>query len=55
VAWLAGEHATVKPETDLALSLVLQCHAPWLAGELACWRWRAGMRDRLARGAAAEP
>ena len=55
VAWLAGEHATVKSETDLALSLVLQRHAPWLAGELACWRWRAGVRDRLAPGAAAEP
>ena len=55
VAWLAGEHATVKPETDLALSLVLQRHAPWLTGELACWRWRAGVQDRLAPGAAAEP
>ena len=47
-AWLAGEHATVKRETDLALSLALRRHAPWLAGELACWRWRAGVRDRLA-------
>jgi DNA-binding CsgD family transcriptional regulator len=54
-AWLAGEHATVKQETDAALSLALQRHAPWLAGELACWRWRAGVRDRIAQGAAAEP
>ena len=54
-AWLAGEHATVKRETDPALSLALQRNAPWLAGELACWRWRAGVRDRLEPGAAAEP
>ena len=54
-AWLAGEHATVKRETDVALSLALQRHMPWLAGELACWRWRAGVRDRFAPGAAAEP
>jgi DNA-binding CsgD family transcriptional regulator/tetratricopeptide (TPR) repeat protein len=55
VAWLAGERATVKRETDLALSLALKLNAPWLAGELACWRWRAGLRDRLEPGAAAEP
>ena len=54
-AWLAGEPATVEQETGLALSLALQRHTPWLAGELACWRWRAGVRDRLAAGAAAEP
>ena len=54
-AWLAGEHATVKRETDVALSLALRRHMPWLAGELACWRWRGGVRDRFAPGAAAEP
>ena len=26
-----------------------------MVGELACWRWRAGLRDRLPPGAAAEP
>ena len=54
-AWLAGEHATVAQETDAALSLALQRQVPWVVGELACWRWRAGLRDRLAPGAAAEP
>ena len=26
-----------------------------VAGELACWRWRAGVRDRLAPAAVAKP
>jgi DNA-binding CsgD family transcriptional regulator len=54
-AWVAGDHAAVLRETEGALSLARQRHQPWLVGELACWRWRAGVRDRVARGAAAEP
>ncbi len=54
-AWLAGETTAVEHETDAALSLALQRQAPWVVGELACWRWRAGLRDRLPPGAAAEP
>ena len=54
-AWLAGDTTAVEQETEAALSLALQRQAPWVVGELACWRWRAGLRDRLARGAAAEP
>ena len=54
-AWLAGDTAAVEQETDAALSLALQRQAPWVVGELACWRWRAGLRDRLPPGAAAEP
>ena len=54
-AWLAGETAAVGQETEAALSLALRRQAPWVVGELACWRWRAGLRDRLGPGAAAEP
>jgi DNA-binding CsgD family transcriptional regulator/tetratricopeptide (TPR) repeat protein len=54
-AWLAGETAAVGQETDAALSLALRRQAPWVVGELACWRWRAGLRDRIEPGAAAEP
>jgi DNA-binding CsgD family transcriptional regulator len=54
-AWLAGETAAVGQETDAALSLALRRQAPWVVGELACWRWRAALRDRLAPGAMAEP
>jgi hypothetical protein len=54
-AWLVGETTAVEQETDAALALALECQAPWVVGELACWRWRAGVRDRLPPGAAAEP
>jgi ATP/maltotriose-dependent transcriptional regulator MalT len=54
-AWLAGETGAVEQETGAALSLALQSHVPWVVGELACWRWRAGVDDKLPRGAAAEP
>lgn len=54
-AWLAGDHRAVARETDGALSLALRCHAPWEIGELACWRRRAGIRDRLSAEAVAEP
>ena len=54
-AWLAGEPAAVGRETDAALSLALRRQAPWVVGELASWRWRAGLRDRLGPGAAAKP
>jgi DNA-binding CsgD family transcriptional regulator len=54
-AWLARETSAIAHETDEALSLALQRQTPWTVGELACWRWRAGIRDRLAPGAAAKP
>jgi len=44
-AWLAGEPERVERETGPALRLALERRAPWVAGELACWRWRAGIRD----------
>jgi DNA-binding CsgD family transcriptional regulator/tetratricopeptide (TPR) repeat protein len=54
-AWLAGDDATAVAETEAAFQLAQQHHAPWVVGELACWRWRAGVRDTLAPGAVAEP
>jgi DNA-binding CsgD family transcriptional regulator/tetratricopeptide (TPR) repeat protein len=54
-AWLAGDNASVAEATDAALDLALHCRAPWVAGELAYWRWQAGLRDELPAGAAAEP
>ncbi len=54
-AWLAGDHATVKQETDPALSLALKRQAPWLVGELSYWRGLAGVKDDLSQGAAAGP
>jgi ATP/maltotriose-dependent transcriptional regulator MalT len=54
-AWLTGDNATVEQVTDAALALARDCRAPWVAGELAYWRWQAGMRDELPAAAVAEP
>jgi DNA-binding CsgD family transcriptional regulator len=42
-AWLAGEPERIALETDAAFVLALERNAGWLVGELACWRWRAGL------------
>src|SRR5262249_12846797 len=55
LAWLTGDHAAVGRVTDAALELALDRRAPWEAGELACWRRRAGLRDDLPADAVAEP
>ena len=36
--------------TDAALALALERNAPWVAGELAYWRWQAGIREELPAG-----
>jgi len=54
-AWLEGRPERVAGETDAALELALRRSAPWVAGELAVWRWRAGIDDDLAAGALAAP
>jgi DNA-binding CsgD family transcriptional regulator len=42
-AWLEGRPAAVGPETETAFNLALELGAPRSIGELACWRWRAGL------------
>jgi DNA-binding CsgD family transcriptional regulator len=44
-AWLAGLHNRVAAETQAAYELALERRSPWLAGELACWRRRASVRE----------
>jgi DNA-binding CsgD family transcriptional regulator/tetratricopeptide (TPR) repeat protein len=51
-AWLAGRQAIVLQETDAALELALRREARWVIGELAFWRWRAGIKEALPPGAA---
>jgi DNA-binding CsgD family transcriptional regulator/tetratricopeptide (TPR) repeat protein len=41
-AWLAGDCARTLAEAEAAYPLAIQKRHPWLAGELAFWRWRAG-------------
>src|SRR5262249_23379156 len=53
--WLEGRHAEVAAATSAALERALERRVPWVAGELACWRRRAGDPAGLPDGAAAEP
>jgi DNA-binding CsgD family transcriptional regulator len=46
-AWLEGRTDAVLEATDGALALALQRDAPWIVGELACWRRRAGVHETL--------
>ena len=48
VAWLAGRPEIVAAETEAAFDLAVRRRSPWLTGELACWRRRAGVRDPAA-------
>jgi ATP/maltotriose-dependent transcriptional regulator MalT len=55
LAWLAGANAIVKRVTDPALTLAVERKAEWVVGELAYWRWQAGVHDDLPTGLLAEP
>jgi len=55
LAWLGGDTAAVKHVTTAALMMAIDRRAPWVAGELAYWRWRAGVDDDLPAGLVAEP
>jgi DNA-binding CsgD family transcriptional regulator/tetratricopeptide (TPR) repeat protein len=54
-AWLAGDNGDVERQTDSALALGLRRQSRWVVGELACWRWRVGLHDKLPPGSAAAP
>jgi DNA-binding CsgD family transcriptional regulator len=54
-AWLAGRLDQVSEEADAALEMARAAEEPWIAGDLALWRMRAGLRDTLAADAMAEP
>ncbi len=54
-AWLQARSADTAQATASALELAVKRDDPWAVGELASWRWRAGLRDELPAGAAAEP
>jgi DNA-binding CsgD family transcriptional regulator/tetratricopeptide (TPR) repeat protein len=46
-AWLEGRADAVVESTEAALALAVLRRAPWIVGELACWRRRAGVREEL--------
>jgi DNA-binding CsgD family transcriptional regulator len=53
-AWLEPRQEAVASETGAALDLAVRRRAPWAAGELACWRRRAGVAETI-DGSVAEP
>jgi DNA-binding CsgD family transcriptional regulator/tetratricopeptide (TPR) repeat protein len=46
-AWLEGRVDAVAELTEAALALAVRRGAPWIVGELACWRRRAGLCEKL--------
>lgn len=55
VAWLEGKLDVVAAETGAAFELAVQHSTPWMLGELACWRWRAGVEEDACLDGVAEP
>ena len=51
-AWLQGEPEKIGSATEEAFDLAVERAAAWPLGELACWRWRAGLLDEPPPGAA---
>ena len=47
-AWLEGRPEAVAGETDMAWRLSTGQGRVWTTGELAVWRWRAGINDVIA-------
>jgi DNA-binding CsgD family transcriptional regulator/tetratricopeptide (TPR) repeat protein len=43
-AWLKGDYPRVFEETNTAYEIAVSKKHPWVAGELAFWRWRSGER-----------
>jgi DNA-binding CsgD family transcriptional regulator/tetratricopeptide (TPR) repeat protein len=44
-AWLEGRHEGIDGVTLAAFELAKRERLPWLIGELASWRWRAGIEE----------
>jgi DNA-binding CsgD family transcriptional regulator/tetratricopeptide (TPR) repeat protein len=55
LAWLGGANATVARITEPALELGIELGIAWVVGELAYWRWQAGIDEQLPTALLAEP
>jgi DNA-binding CsgD family transcriptional regulator/tetratricopeptide (TPR) repeat protein len=51
-AWLEGRSELVSEATDAAFALAQRGRDSWAIGELAYWRWRAGIEEETPAGAA---
>ena len=54
-AWLVGDDDAVANETGVVLELARRRKTRWIVGELAYWRYQAGLRDELAPHELARP
>jgi DNA-binding CsgD family transcriptional regulator/putative intracellular protease/amidase len=52
IAWLKGEPSAVFEATEEAFDLAVHAEAWWVVGELAYWRWRAGIVEDVPPGTA---
>jgi DNA-binding CsgD family transcriptional regulator len=46
-AWLEGRDQAVVEATTAALDIAVRQRAPWVVGELTCWRRRGGLREAV--------
>jgi DNA-binding CsgD family transcriptional regulator len=51
IAWLRGQRGSVLQATEEAFDLAIRTDARWAVGELAYWRWRAGIVEEVPAGA----
>ena len=51
-AWLEGNEAAIAEATEEAFDLAQDRRASWVIGELAYWRWKAGILHEIPPGAA---
>lgn len=51
-AWIEGRGELVSEATDAAFALAQRVRDGWAIGELAYWRWRAGIEEETPAGAA---
>ena len=51
-AWLESRPDAIGEETEAPFELALRRQAAWLIGQLALWRWRAGLLEEPPPGAA---
>jgi DNA-binding CsgD family transcriptional regulator len=54
-AWLRGDTERIAAEAESGYTLAVSRNDPWLAGEVAYWRWRGGRGNDIPLERLAEP
>ncbi len=50
-SWLEGRPGAIRAETEVPFAIAVDLGEPSFVGELACWRWRAGLLHEAPSGA----